>query len=65
MSSNDDGRDKVERLEQMKNEFLAAQQRRRDRVRGIAPRPDETGAEPPVGGPTTEGLHAVAVVLRP
>jgi hypothetical protein len=47
-------------LERMKNEFLVAQQRRRDRASHAAPRPDDAGDKPLVVGPADEGLIGVA-----
>jgi len=59
MTNADDVLDpQVQTLEQMKNEFLAAQQRRRERAPELAPRHDNTGNEPPLAGPVTESQVA-------
>jgi hypothetical protein len=65
MTSINDERDpQAQRLEQMKNEFLVAQQRRRERARGAASRHDDTGDGPPLAGPAADGLTGIAA-LRP
>jgi len=50
-----------DRLERMKSEFLAAQQRRRARAPG-ATRPDDTNDGPLLAGPDDEGLTGIAAV---
>jgi hypothetical protein len=65
MTSIDDERDpQAQRLERMKNDFLVAQQRRRERAPGPAPRRDNTGDGPPPAGPAADGLTGIAA-LRP
>ena len=65
MTSIDGDRDsQAQRLEQMKNDFLVAQQRRRQRAPGAAPRHEDTGEGPPLAGPAADGLTGVAA-LRP
>ena len=61
MTTMDDDRDpQAERLEQMKNEFLVAQQRRRERAAPGAPsRHDDAGNEPPLAGPVADSQVAV------
>jgi len=57
MTSIDDDRDpKVQRLEQMKTDFLVAQQRRRERA---ASRPGDTGDGdgPPLADPVAAALR--------
>jgi hypothetical protein len=49
-------------LERMKSEFLAAQQRRRDRATHAATHPDDSDAGPPTGGPDDEQLSGIATV---
>src|SRR5688500_893572 len=57
MSSVDDDRDPQEqRLERMKNDFLVAQRRRRERTPVAALRHDDGGDGPPLAGPAPDGL---------
>ena len=61
MTSIDDDRDpQVQQLERMKNEFLVAQQRRRERA--AAPRRGDTGDGdgPPLAGPAADGQTGIA-----
>ena len=51
-----------ERLERMKSEFLAAQQRRRERAPDAAARPDDTDDGPLMAGPADETLTGIAAV---
>ena len=48
----------VKSLEWMQHEFLAAQQRRRDRMPAALSRHDDTGSEPPQAGPVPDKLIA-------
>ena len=65
MTGIDDDRDpQAQRLERMKNEFLVAQQRRRQRAPGAASRHDDTADGPPLAGPAADGVTGVAA-LRP
>jgi hypothetical protein len=65
MTSIDDDRDpQARRLERMKNDFLVAQQRRRERAPGAASRHDDTGDGPVLAGPAADGLPGIAA-LRP
>ena len=65
MTSIDDERDpRAQRLERMKNEFLVAQQRRRERAPEAASRPDDTGDGPPLTIPAADALTGIAA-LRP
>ena len=66
MTSNDDDREpQADRLERMKSEFLAAQQRRREKAAADATaRRGEATDEAPVADRATDGLNAVAF-LRP
>ena len=60
MTNADDVLDpQLQTLEQMKAEFLAAQQRRRERAPEPAPRHDDTGNEPPLAGPVVDSQVAV------
>jgi len=58
----DDAVNPGQRLERMKNEFLAAQQRRCNMAPGAAARPDHTDDGPPVAGPADETLTGLAAV---
>ena len=65
MTSIDDDRDpQPQRLERMKNDFLIAQQRRRERAPGAALRHDDTGDAPLLQRPAADGLPGIAD-LRP
>ena len=65
MTSIDDDRDsQAQRVQQMKNDFLLAQQRRRQGAPGAPSRHDDTGDGPPLAGPAADGLTGVAA-LRP
>jgi hypothetical protein len=65
MTSIDDDRDpQAQRLERMKNDFLVAQQRRRERAPGAASRHDDTGDGPLLPSPAADGLPGVPA-LRP
>jgi len=59
-SVDDAGEPRAERLERMKREFLAAQQRRRARAPEATARPDHTDDVPPLAGPADETLTGVA-----
>jgi hypothetical protein len=52
----------VQSLEQMKSEFLAAQQRRRGRVPQPASRPDDTDDGPVQAGPADPTPIGIAAV---
>jgi hypothetical protein len=52
----------ADRLERMKCEFLAAQQRRRERVSHAGPRPDDKDDGPLVAGPPDDRLTSIAAV---
>jgi hypothetical protein len=58
----------AKRLEQMKSEFLAAQQRRRDRARPAVTSPDDTVDGPHLTGPAdrepSDIIDPMAQVLR-
>ena len=54
----------AQRVERMKNDFLVAQQRRRERAPGAASRHDDTGDGPAPAGPAADGLAGIAA-LRP
>jgi hypothetical protein len=56
-----DGDSQAQRLERMKNEFLLAQQRRRDRVSRAVPRP-ETDEGPLMSGPADGSPTGIAAV---
>ena len=61
-SLEDEGISQAERLERMKREFLAAQQRRRGRAPQATARPDDTDDGPLLAGPaagTPTGIAAV------
>ena len=58
----DDAVDPGQRLERMKSEFLAAQQRRCNRAPDATARPDHTDDGPPVAGPADETLTGIAAV---
>ena len=62
MTSTDDRDPQVQQLERMKNEFLVAQQRRRERA--AAERRGDTGDGdgPPLAGPVTDGQTGIAAV---
>ena len=65
MTSIDDDRDpQAQRLERVKNDFLVAQQRRRERAPEAASRRDNTGDGPPLPSPAADGLTGIAA-LRP
>jgi hypothetical protein len=51
-----------ERLERMRSEFLAAQQRRRDRAKPGTTRPDDTDDGPLTGDPADEKVSGIATV---
>jgi hypothetical protein len=61
-SLEDEGISQAERLERMKREFLAAQQRRRGRAPHATARPDDTDNGPPMAGPADETLTGIAAV---
>ena len=52
----------MQRLARMKSEFLAAQQRRRERAPEVAPRPGDTDDGPILAGPADERLTGIAAV---
>jgi hypothetical protein len=58
----DESDPQAQRLEQMKNEFLIAQQRRRERTPAAAPRPDHTDDRPLLAGPAAGRLTEIAAV---
>ena len=58
----DDAVDPRQRLELMKSEFLAAQQRRCNRAPDANARPDHTDDGPPVAGPADKTLSGIAAV---
>ena len=60
----DDGDPQAQRLERMKNDFLVAQQRRRERAPGAASRQDDTGVGPLLPRPAADGLPGFSG-LRP
>jgi hypothetical protein len=62
-SFDDDHNPQAQRLERMKNDFLVAQERRRERAGAASPR-DDTGDPPPSAGPAADGLTGIAA-LRP
>ena len=63
MFSGDDEGDSQARLERMKNEFLVAQQRRREKAPEAASRrPDDTNDGPLQVGPSDGRLTGVAAV---
>ena len=65
MTSIDDDRDpQVQQLERMKNDFLVAQQRRRERVAATRPGDSGDGDGPPLAGRAAGGLTGIAA-LRP
>ena len=65
MTNIDDDRDPHSQcLERMRNEFLAGQQRRRDRVQKAALRRDTTDNEPRPAGSAAEAMPGIPV-LRP
>ena len=65
MTSIDDGRDpQVQQLERMRNDFLVAQQRRRERVAAARPGDTGDGDGPPLAGPVAHGQTGIAA-LRP
>jgi len=61
-SLEDEGESQAERLERMKAEFLMAQQRRRDRTPGAAPRPSDTDDGPLLTGPAVGEPTGIAAV---
>ena len=64
MTSIDDDRDpQAQRLERMKNDFLVAQQRRRERAPVAASPHDDTGDRPVLAGPPARWPGIAA--LRP
>jgi hypothetical protein len=63
-ASVDDGDPQAERLEQMKSEFLAAQQRRRERALHATSRPHDTDDGPLQAGPADETPTGIAAVRR-
>ena len=63
-ASNDEGTPQAERLEQMKSEFLVAQQRRREKPLEAAARSDGTDDGPLQAGPTDETPAGIAA-MRP
>jgi hypothetical protein len=75
MTSTDDARDPpAQRLEWMKNEFLFAQRRRRERAHGAASRHDDTDGGPLLAGrcvskspitPTNEARPSVPAAYTP
>jgi hypothetical protein len=65
MTSIDDGRDpQVQQLERMKNDFLVAQRRRRERVAATRPGDSGDGDGPPLAGRAADGPNGIAA-LRP
>lgn len=60
-ASNDDGTPQAERLEQMKREFLVAQQRRREQP-PHASRSDGTDDGPLLSGPSDKTPTSIAAV---
>jgi hypothetical protein len=65
MTSTDDDSDaRAQRLDWMRNEFLAAQKRRREKASGAASRPDDTDDGPSLAGPPTDDVTGIAA-LRP
>jgi len=65
MTGIDDDRDpQAQSLEQMKNEFVAAQQRRRAMAPVADSRHDDTGSGPPPARPSADDLASIAD-LRP
>jgi hypothetical protein len=60
----DDGLPQAERLARMKSEFLAAQQRHRNRVPDAASRPADTDDRPPQAGPA-DGTPIGIAAVRP
>ena len=58
-----DGGEPQARLERMRNEFLVAQQRRRERA-PVTTRPDDTDDGPLQAGPADERMIAVAAVRQ-
>jgi hypothetical protein len=65
MTSTDDERDSdAKRLERMKDAFLAAQQRRRDRAPTAPVRHDETGDRPHLTAQATTRPHDIATLRQ-
>jgi len=65
MTSIDDDRDpQVQQLERMQNEFLVAQQRRRERAAASRRGGTGDGDGPPLAGPVADGQTGIAA-LRP
>jgi hypothetical protein len=60
--SQSEGELKAQRLERMKNDFLVAQQRRRERAPQAASRPDHADDGPLLAGPDAGGLTGIAAV---
>jgi hypothetical protein len=60
----DDRRPQVQQLERMKNEFLVAQQRRRERAAASRRGDTGDGDGPPLAGPAADHLIGIAA-LRP
>jgi len=61
-SISDDRDPQVRRLERMRNDFLVAQKRRRERVSGAATRDDETADGTRLAGAATDDLAGIAPV---
>ena len=65
MTSIDDDRDpQVQQLERMKNDFLVAQQRRRERAAASSRGDTGDGDGPPLAGPVADGQTGITA-LRP
>lgn len=63
MTSTDDDRDpQTQCLERMKNEFLVAQQRRRDRTPAAAAPHENTGDGPDLAGPAVDRQRGIAAL---
>ena len=63
MMSIDDGRDpQMTQLERMKNDFLVAQQRRRERAAASRRGDTGDGDGPPLKGPVADGQTVIAAV---
>jgi hypothetical protein len=63
--TNDDRDSQAQRLERMRNDFLVAQQRRREKAAEAASRPNETPAEPDRETPASDDLTGVVVTVEP
>jgi len=60
--TNDDRDSQAQRLERMRNDFLVAQQRRREKAAEAAARPDETPAKPSREAPPADDRTGVVTV---